>query len=44
MTMTTVDRGALEQKVKSMYSDVAANPHGETKLSSGRPRSGRTPS
>ena len=29
MTLNTVDREALEQKVKSMYSDVALNPHGE---------------
>jgi ubiquinone/menaquinone biosynthesis C-methylase UbiE len=36
MTMTTVDRGALEQKVKSMYSDVAANPHGEFHFEMGR--------
>ena len=29
MTVAAVDRAALEQKVKSMYSDVAANPHGD---------------
>ena len=29
MTLNTVDRDALEQKVKSMYTDVALNPHGE---------------
>ena len=33
---TTVDRVALETKVKSMYSDVAANPHGEFHFEMGR--------
>jgi hypothetical protein len=28
-TPTTVGRSALDDKVKSMYTDVAANPHGE---------------
>lgn len=36
MTLSTVDRAALEQKVKSMYSDVAANPHGEFHFEMGR--------
>ena len=36
MTTTTVDRAALETKVKSMYSDVAANPHGEFRFEMGR--------
>jgi ubiquinone/menaquinone biosynthesis C-methylase UbiE len=36
MTTTTVDRVALETKVKSMYSDVAANPHGEFHFEMGR--------
>jgi ubiquinone/menaquinone biosynthesis C-methylase UbiE len=36
MTLTTVDRSALEQKVKSMYSDVAMNPHGEFHFEMGR--------
>src|ERR1044072_5309026 len=36
MTIATVDRGALEQKVKDMYSDVAANPHGEFHFEMGR--------
>lgn len=36
MTIATVDRGALEQKVKTMYSDVAANPHGEFHFEMGR--------
>src|SRR5688572_31422536 len=39
MTMTTVaavDRAALETKVKDMYSDVAANPHGEFHFEMGR--------
>jgi arsenite methyltransferase len=35
-TQTTVDRTALESKVKSMYSDVAANPHGEFHFEMGR--------
>lgn len=36
MTLTTVDRAALEDKVKSMYTDVAANPHGEFHFEMGR--------
>ena len=36
MTVATVDRTALESKVKSMYSDVAANPHGEFHFEMGR--------
>src|SRR5436190_4328514 len=36
MSSTTVDRAALEAKVKSMYSDVAANPHGEFHFEMGR--------
>jgi arsenite methyltransferase len=36
MTLRTVDREALEQKVKSMYSDVALNPHGEFHFEMGR--------
>src|ERR671918_1746750 len=36
MTVATVDRTALEQKVKSMYSDVAANPHGDFHFEMGR--------
>jgi hypothetical protein len=36
MTVATVDRTALETKVKSMYSDVAANPHGEFHFEMGR--------
>lgn len=36
MTLTTVDRDALEHKVKSMYSDVALNPHGEFHFEMGR--------
>lgn len=36
MTVATVDRAALETKVKSMYSDVAANPHGEFHFEMGR--------
>jgi arsenite methyltransferase len=36
MTVTTVDRIALETKVKSMYSEVAANPHGEFHFEMGR--------
>src|SRR6185369_15177433 len=35
-TTATVDRAALEAKVKSMYSDVAANPHGEFHFEMGR--------
>ena len=36
MATATVDRGALEAKVKSMYSDAAANPHGEFHFEMGR--------
>src|SRR5690242_21328740 len=36
MITATVDRSALETKVKSMYSDVAANPHGEFHFEMGR--------
>ena len=36
MTVAAVDRTALESKVKSMYSDVAANPHGEFHFEMGR--------
>ncbi len=36
MTVAAVDRSALESKVKSMYSDVAANPHGEFHFEMGR--------
>jgi arsenite methyltransferase len=36
MTVAAVDRAALEQKVKSMYSDVAANPHGDFHFEMGR--------
>jgi ubiquinone/menaquinone biosynthesis C-methylase UbiE len=36
MSVATVDRKALESKVKSMYSDVAANPHGEFHFEMGR--------
>jgi ubiquinone/menaquinone biosynthesis C-methylase UbiE len=36
MSIATVDRAALENKVKSMYSDVAANPHGEFHFEMGR--------
>jgi arsenite methyltransferase len=35
-TPTTVDRSALEDKVKSMYTAVAANPHGEFHFEMGR--------
>jgi ubiquinone/menaquinone biosynthesis C-methylase UbiE len=35
-TPSTVDRSALEDKVKSMYTDVAANPHGEFHFEMGR--------
>jgi ubiquinone/menaquinone biosynthesis C-methylase UbiE len=41
MTVATVDRTALEGKVKSMYSDVAANPHGEFHFEMGRPMAER---
>jgi SAM-dependent methyltransferase len=36
MATAAVDRAALESKVKSMYSDVAANPHGEFHFEMGR--------
>lgn len=36
MTVAAVDRAALEQKVKSMYSDVAGNPHGDFHFEMGR--------
>jgi SAM-dependent methyltransferase len=36
MIVTGVDRAALEAKVKSMYSDVAVNPHGEFHFEMGR--------
>lgn len=36
MSTVTVDLTALEHKVKSMYSDVAANPHGEFHFEMGR--------
>jgi len=36
MTTSTVDRAALESKVKSMYSDVATHPHGEFHFEMGR--------
>ena len=36
MTTATVDRAALESKVKSMYTDVAANPRGEFHFEMGR--------
>jgi hypothetical protein len=36
MIVTGVDRAALEAKVKSMYSEVAANPHGECHFEMGR--------
>lgn len=36
MTLATVDRTALETKVKSMYTDVAANPHGDFHFEMGR--------
>ena len=36
MSIATVDRTALETKVKRMYSDVAANPHGEFHFEMGR--------
>jgi arsenite methyltransferase len=41
MTVATVDRAALETKVKSLYSDVAANPHGEFHFEMGRPMAER---
>jgi ubiquinone/menaquinone biosynthesis C-methylase UbiE len=36
MAIAAVDRSALESKVKSMYSDVAANPRGEFHFEMGR--------
>ena len=36
MSIATVDRAALESKVKSMYSEVAANPDGEFHFEMGR--------
>jgi arsenite methyltransferase len=36
MTVAAVDRAALEQKVKGMYSDVAVNPHGDFHFEMGR--------
>ena len=36
MSLSTVDREALELKVKSMYSDVAQNPQGEFHFEMGR--------
>jgi arsenite methyltransferase len=36
MASATVDRIALESKVKSLYSDVASNPHGEFHFEMGR--------
>lgn len=36
MTVASVDRTALESKVKNMYSDVAANPRGEFHFEMGR--------
>jgi hypothetical protein len=36
MATAAVDRNALESKVKSMYSDVTANPHGEFHFEMGR--------
>ena len=36
MAIATVDRTALETKVKSMYSDVATNPRGEFHFEMGR--------
>jgi ubiquinone/menaquinone biosynthesis C-methylase UbiE len=36
MTVVTVNRSALENKVKSMYSDVALNPHGQFHFEMGR--------
>ena len=35
-TPAAVDRSALEDKVKTMYTDVAANPHGEFHFEMGR--------
>lgn len=36
MTVTTVDRTALESKVKDMYTQVATNPHGDFHFEMGR--------
>jgi arsenite methyltransferase len=36
MTVASVDRTSLESKVKSMYSEVAMNPHGEFHFEMGR--------
>jgi arsenite methyltransferase len=36
MSVGAFDRVALEQKVKRMYSDVAANPHGDFHFEMGR--------
>jgi arsenite methyltransferase len=36
MTTVTVDRAALESKVKDMYTAVAENPHGEFHFEMGR--------
>ncbi len=36
MIVTTVDRAALEAKVKNMYTDVATNPHGDFHFEMGR--------
>jgi ubiquinone/menaquinone biosynthesis C-methylase UbiE len=36
MSVATVDRTALERKVMRMYSDVAANPHGDFHFEMGR--------
>src|SRR5712692_4553055 len=36
MIVTTVDRTALESKVKNMYTDVARNPHGSFHFEMGR--------
>ncbi len=36
MATASVDRNELESRVKSMYSDVAANPHGEFHFEMGR--------
>ena len=36
MTVTTVDRAALETKVKDMYTEVATAPHGTFHFEMGR--------
>lgn len=41
MTTAAVDRAALEDKVKTMYSEVANNPHGEFHFEMGRPMAER---